>query len=150
MEPAPLLEEKVVELNIVGKTSDNTNRQTLKKKQSQTAPQAAVGSSATTCWRSSQPIQGSWRRRRPARRVGDRRRAAFNRQLQVEQGAKRIAASRSSSPSRCLPELIQTSGWEGVATVSGEVSMSGPRWCSRRGFESESPANTLINHIPAS
>ena len=36
------LEEKVVELNIVGKTSDNTIGRTLKKTV-QTAPQAAVG-----------------------------------------------------------------------------------------------------------
>ena len=40
-----LFEEKVVELNIVGKTSDNTIGWTLKK-HSQTAPQAAVGDSS--------------------------------------------------------------------------------------------------------
>src|SRR5438552_2809352 len=40
-----LLEEKVVELNIVVKTSDNTIGRTLKK-HSQTAPQAAMGDPA--------------------------------------------------------------------------------------------------------
>jgi hypothetical protein len=40
------LEEKVVELHIVERASDNTIGRTLKKKHCQTAPQAAMGDSA--------------------------------------------------------------------------------------------------------
>ena len=144
-----LLEEKVVELNIVEKASDNTIGRTLKKRP-QTAPQSAMGDPARSQCRL---------RRRHGRRAGNLPEAArsrsssrvFGRDLQAidrRDARSDPAQARTTRSSRLrIPAQRRRQSLHDLCAAGGLAARGGDRPPHRRRLR-ESPQRLIRRAVP--